>query len=155
MNYEEIGTRKEIKITDQNLIKTIEIKSLDIEVDLENIVQIANEITKENLVFTTDHVSSNPNELMNSKQANCIGYSAMFNSIANHLIRTNELEGVIESKHKIARLEFLGIDLHQFIKDPFFRDHDFNQIKNVKTGELISIDPSVSDYLWINRVNVK
>ncbi len=58
----------------------------------------------------------------------------------------------VEATHKIGQLDFLGIDLHQFFESSFFKDHDFNQIRNLGTGEVILVDPSISDYLWINRV---
>ena len=111
------------------------------------------DITTEELHFITSRASNNPNDLINSKQANCIGYSAMFNSIANYLIKKNQLESKIEVQHKIGQLYLLGIDIHQFFDSPFFRDHDFNEIKNKETGEVISVDPSVSDYLWINSIS--
>ena len=79
----------------------------------------------------------------------------MFNSIANQIIISKGLTREIESKHKIGKLELLGLNMHQFLKSPFFRDHDFNQLRNLKTGEEISIDPSLSDILWIEKVIIK
>ena len=153
INYSEIGTRTEIKITSQELINKIESKSADRKIGFEEIIRIANSVTNEELRFTGNKASNNPNELINTNRANCIGYSAMFNSIANYLIKENELNQEIESKHKIGQIDLLGINLHQFFENPFFRDHDFNEMKNLKTGERILIDPSVSDYLWINKVS--
>jgi len=127
IKYSEIGIRTEIKITHQDLIKKIETKSADKKIDVEKIISIANSITNEELRFTGSRASRNPNELINTNRANCTGYSAMFNSIANYLIHKNELEKKIEARHLIGRLEFLGIDLHQFFESPFFRDHDFNR----------------------------
>ena len=118
-------------------------------------MEIADKITKEELKFTTNRASNNPNELINTNQANCVGYSAMFNSIANYLIRKYKLQNEIKSEHKIGQLELFGINLHQFFESPFFRDHDFNEITNKISGEKIFIDPSVSDYLRIKRVAKK
>jgi hypothetical protein len=153
INYNEIGTRTEIKITSQELINKIESQSSNRNIDFEGIISIANSVTNEQLRFTGNSASNNPNELINTNQANCIGYSAMFNSVANYLIKENELNQEIESKHKIGLLDLLGINLHQFFESSFFRDHDFNEMKNLKTGETILIDPSVSDYLWIKKVS--
>ena len=152
INYSEIGNRQEIKVTNKKLIDKIVKKSKDRKIDLREITEIADEITKSELEFTTNRASNNPNELIDENQANCIGYSAMFNSIANYLIRKNGLQNEIEAKHKIGELDLFGINLHQFFDSPFFRDHDFNEITNQKTGEKIFIDPSVSDYLRINRI---
>ncbi|HHB52226.1 MAG TPA: hypothetical protein ENK75_04175 [Saprospiraceae bacterium] len=152
INYSEIGNRQEIKVTNKKLIDKIVKKSKDRKIDLREIAEIADEITKSELEFTTNRASNNPNELIDANQANCIGYSAMFNSIANYLIRKNGLQNEIEAEHKIGELDLFGINLHQFFDSPFFRDHDFNEITNQKTGEKIFIDPSVSDYLRINRI---
>ena len=114
---------------------------------------ISNSITIEVLSFSSKRVSNDPNELIGTKQANCIGYSALFNSIANYLILKNKLDKQIESKHLIGQLGFLGLDLHQFFDDPFFRDHDFNVLRELRGGKTVFIDPSVSDYLGIDRVS--
>jgi len=153
IEYTEIGKREKLEITDEKLIQKIKNKSANRQLNLKSIVNIASEITREELSFTTNRISNNPNVLINLKQANCVGYSAMFNSIANYLISKNELQDEIEAEHKIAQLSILGINLHQFFDSPFFADHDFNEVKNIKTNELISIDPSVNDYLRINRIN--
>lgn len=152
IKYNEIGTRSEIKITNKKLIEKIESTSKNRKIDLNEVLQIADKITNEELRFTMDKASNDPNKLIDTNQANCVGYSAMFNSIVNHLIRKNKLQNEIEAKHKIGQLELFGIDLHQYLKSPFFKDHDFNEFRNKKTGEHILIDPSVSDYLWIDRV---
>jgi len=155
VKYDEIGNRPKVEITNKKLIEKIESESENIKFDLKEISEIALLITKEELKFTTNIASNNPNELAASKMANCVGYSAMYNSIANYLIEKVDLADEIEAVHRVGRLEFLGINIHQYFDSPFFKDHDFNEIKNKKTGEKISIDPSVSDYLWINRITLK
>lgn len=155
VKYDEIGNRARIEITNKNLLEEIEKEYSNRGIGLEEILVIADLITKKKLEFTTNQVSSNPNELINTNKANCIGYSAMYNSIANYLIEKGGLKDEIEAKHKIGRIELLGIDIHQFFDNPFFRNHDFNEITNKKTGENFSIDPTVSDYLWIRRISRK
>ncbi len=152
IKYNEIGTRAEIEIINGDLIERIESKSSNRKIDLKEIAEIADEITNEELSFATNLVSNDPNELIHLNRANCIGYSSMFNAIANYLIRKNNLQKVLESRHLIGQLHFLGINIHPFFDSPFFSDHDFNVLKNKKTGQEISIDPSISDYLWIKRV---
>jgi len=61
----------------------------------------------------------------------------------------------MEAKHQIGQLEFLGINLHQYFDNPFFKDHNFNTITDNKTHKTLAIDPSVSDYLWISKVALK
>ncbi|EPR68624.1 hypothetical protein ADICYQ_2321 [Cyclobacterium qasimii M12-11B] len=118
-------------------------------------MDIADEITNEELKFTINRASINPNELINTNEANCVGYSAMYNSIANYVIRKNKLQKEIKAEHKVGKLEMFGINLHQFFENPFFKDHDFNEITDKTTGVKISVDPTLSDYLWINSVAKK
>ncbi len=152
VTYNEKSERSEIMLKDSLLIDKIESKSNDKLLDIEEISNIAQEITTQELQFTATSVSSDPNEIYYSKKANCVGYSAMFNSIANHIIRKNNLQKEIEAKHKVATLEFLGTDIHQWLDSPFLKDHDYNEIVHKESNKKITIDPSVSDYFWIDRV---
>ena len=88
-----------------------------------------------------------------SKKANCVGYAAMFNAIASYLIKKQGVENEYEVQHKIGKLDFLGIDLHQYSGSPFFKDHDYNIICNKITKEEVAVDASVADYLWVERVS--
>lgn len=155
IRYSQVGTRPEVKITDIELIERIKNRTQQKKIDLHEIAEIANHITKEELKFTTKKTESDPNKLMHSKIANCIGYSYMFNSIANFIIDENQIRNEFKAEHKIGKLELLGIDIHKYFEDAFFKDHDFNQITNLKTGKSIFVDPSLSDYLYIDRINVK
>ncbi|MEZ4880678.1 MAG: hypothetical protein R2801_11000 [Chitinophagales bacterium] len=156
VKYKAIGTRTTIVITNQQLIEAIEEKSKDKKViDIKTIATIANEITTKSLSFTTKQVSNNPNELYNTKQANCIGYAAMYNSIANYLIEQYQLQEDIKVAHKVAQLKILGINIHQFINNPFFKDHDYNELINIRTKQQFNTDPSLNDYFWIDKIVVE
>jgi len=153
INYNEIGHRKEIQITNKKLIGKIINKSRNRKIDLEEIAEIADEITNSELKFTMNRTSSNPNELINTKYANCVGYSAMFNSIASYLIRYNNLQNEIEAEHKVGELDLLGINIHHFFESTFFKDHDFVTIENKTTGEIYAVDPTVNDYFNIDFIS--
>ncbi len=155
ISYNEMGSRQEIKITDKSLIEKIELESANCTIDIHNIARIANKITITELTFTTKQCSNDPNRLIHSKKANYVGYSAMFNSIVNYLIRQNGLESQIQAKHNIGQLNIIGMDLHQFFKSSFFKDHDYNEIRSSVTTEVLLVDPSLSDYLGIKRVSLK
>ncbi|MEM9547147.1 MAG: hypothetical protein AAGA77_14295 [Bacteroidota bacterium] len=155
IHYQPIGIRPAIELTNRTLIEKIETTASNEVVDLKSIANIAIKLTSELLKFSTKQTSNNPNELMYSQNANCVGYSAMYTSIANHLIEKYNLQNEISAEHKIGQLELLGFNLHRYFDDPFFKDHDFNVLTNRSTGEQIVIDPSVSDYLWIHRVSQK
>lgn len=153
--YHGIGTRPEIKIIDRELLRIIESKSKNRNTDLKSIIEISSTITKNELDFSSKHTSNNPNVLIHTHKANCVGYAAMFNSTINHLIRINKLQNNIEAEHNIGQLDIFEINLHQYFESPFMKDHDFNTVTNKKTGEKISVDLSVADVLWINRISVK
>lgn len=155
VKYYEIGERIEIKITSKTLIKKIKGASANKTMNSKVITEISNSITIEELSFTSRKTSNNPNELIDTKLANCIGYSAMFNSIANYLIDKNNLNGQVEVNHKIGQLDLLGINLNQIFNSPFFKNHDYNEIIDLNTGEHFFVDPSVSDYLGINKISSK
>ena len=153
INYTEIGSREKVEITNQKLIGKIISRSKGKRIGVESIAEIADQITRSELRFATSQTSNNPNELIDTKKAHCIGYSAMYNSIANYLIVRNDLQNEVESKHLVGKLDLFGINLHQFFDNSFFRDHDFNEVTNKRTGEKIFIDPSVSDYFRINKIS--
>ncbi len=155
VKYDEIGTRSAIEISNPILLQLIESKIANKSIGFKEVIEISRDLTIEQLEFTTKDSSNDPNDLVYSKLANCIGYAAMFNSLANHLINENNLEEEIEAKHRIGKLNLLGIDLHQYFDNPFFKDHDFNDIINKSTGEIVSVDPSLCDYLMIHTISKK
>lgn len=153
VNYTQIRERQTVKITNERLILEIENEIEGQALNHDKIAEIARGITNKNLQFNWTNSSGNPNELFDTQQANCIGYSALFNSIVQYLIDQNRLGEIYETKHLVGRLEFWGIDVHLFFDSPFFRDHDYNSIKNIETGKILFIDPSASDYLKVHQVN--
>lgn len=152
INYNKIGTRTTISISNQILIDKIESRSANRNLNIKQIIQIAKSVTIEELSFSGNQVSNDPNVIIQTKKANCIGYAALFNSIADYLIVKNNLSDQIEVKHLIGQLDFFGLDLHQFFDSPFFKDHDFNSIQHLVTKEVYYVDPSISDYLGIDKV---
>lgn len=155
IKYSDVGTRPEIQITNQNLISKIKSSSSYKAIDSREIAKIATEITNEQLKFTTKNAISNPNQLIHIGKANCVGYASMFNSIANYIIKENNLQSELKAEHKIGKLELFGVNIHPYLKSPYFKDHDFNEIKNLNTGKSIFVDPSLSDYLHIDRIMMK
>lgn len=152
VKYKDMGFRSDIIIDNPQLLERIDQVADNKEINLQSIAEIANDLTCQELSFTFSATSNNPNELFVSKRANCIGYSAMFNSIAHYLIQKNELVYEIDSEHKMGQLYFLGINVHEYFDHSFFKDHDYNRLVNRSSGKVLTIDPSVSDYLWIKRV---
>jgi len=155
IKYKSVGVRNEIVLTNQELIKRIENNINDDQISIKKIVNIARNITSKELKFTSKKTSVNPNKIGINSSTNCVGYSATFNSIVNYLIKKNHLEKSIKATHEIGKMELLGNDIHQYFKSPFFKDHDFNKVVNLETGETILIDPTINDYLGIKTVSLK
>jgi len=152
VTYREIGQRHTIILQDSGTIADIRNLRNDRELSLEEIMEISQSVTNACLRFTSGKVSSNPNTVVGIGKANCVGYSALFSSIANQFFREQHSGQSFHVRHLVGRLYFLGVDVHQFFSSPFFKDHDFVEIENVTTGEKIFVDPVVSDYLGIERV---
>ncbi len=152
VKYKAVGTRPEVTITNQVLLDNITSKSQGLRPKVEDIARIADEITTETLSFTTTSASSNPNELVNSPRAHCVGYAAMFNSIANTIIQENAWQDRLAATHHIGSLTVVGVEPHHYFASQFFKDHDFNEIHDLSTGTRFSYDASVSDYLRIHGV---
>lgn len=155
LNYTKFKERKGIKLTDKELLSEIELEKGKVQLSIEEIINIAKEKTNQKLSFTTDKSSRNPNEVLKTGKANCIGYSALFNSIVNYLIKNQKLERKFKANHLVGKIKFMGVDLHQFSESSFLKDHDYNEIINLETGKKIYVDPTLSDYLKINQVTAK
>ena len=152
ITYHDVGSRPAIELGNQDLIQAIKYESNGQHLDINDITEIARALTTAHLSFTIGKASVNPNELVKTKKANCVGYAAMFNAIAMYMIQEEDLDKEYEIQHKIGKLEFIGIDLHQYSDSPFLKDHDYNIILNKVTKEEVAIDASVSDYLWVKKV---
>ncbi len=116
-------------------------------------ITIAKNITCSSLSFSFEKTSNNPNIIFNTGKANCIGYASLFNSIMNYLINKSLNNKNYKSYHVVGKISFMDIDIHQLSNDPFFKDHDYVMIEDINTKERIYIDPSLNDYLNINRVS--
>ncbi|WP_160112287.1 hypothetical protein [Aquimarina sp. AU58] len=139
-------------MTDQNLINEIDKQTEGKKLSIEEIIALSNRITSEKLKFTFNKVSSNPNSVSEFKKANCIGYSSLFNSIGNYIIRKQKLIDKYEFIHLVGELDVFGFNVHDLFDSPFFKDHDFNKIEYKQTGKKKFVDPSLRDYLRIEYV---
>ncbi|MFC7347940.1 hypothetical protein ACFQO9_14530 [Chryseobacterium zhengzhouense] len=107
------------------------------------------------LSFTFNKCDSDPNKFLESKKANCIGYSAFLASSINNKLQAQMLDGEWGAKHKVGEIYFLGYNIHPLFKSEFFKDHDFVVIENRKTNEIIAVDPALYDYFRINKIRLK
>lgn len=155
VTYREIGERQTVVLEDSEVIADISKRRNQRPLSAEEIVEISGSVTNARLRFTTGKASSNPNTVTRVGEANCVGYAALFCSIVHHLARKQHDNHRFRVRHLVGKLYFMGMEVHQFSSDSFFRDHDFVEIKDVATGEMIFVDPVVSDYLGINTITKK
>lgn len=152
IHYSKVGIRNKIRLTDKNLIKEINAQIENKTLSIEEILKVSNRITSKKLDFTFDQVSSNPNLVSELKKANCIGYASLFNSIGNYIIEKQKMTDKYEFIHLVGKLDVFGYNVHKLINSPFFKDHDFNEIKYKQTGQSKFVDPSLRDYFRIEYV---
>lgn len=120
----------------------------------ENIIDRALEVTSEKLSFTFNKCDKDPDKLLKSKRANCVGYAAFFSATCNKLFEQNKMNDW-SATPMVAQIYLFGVNVHPFISSPFFKDHDFVKIENNRTGERFFVDPSLYDYTGIERVRGK
>lgn len=156
IKYEPIEERKGYPVHNSKLIDYIESATTDSR--LSNIVLIldkSNELTNKKLKFTSSICDIDPNRLVNSSRTHCVGYSYFYASTCNYLLKKSGFSNEWQAKTFEGKLYFLGINVHKYINSPFFKDHDFVIVENLVTREKIYVDPTVSDYLGIDKVSIR
>ena len=153
VTYKSVGLRTTFSATDEELTDYIDASiGNQTNPDIEQIVKLGLLITSKKLNFTTDKNDTDPNKLITSKTAHCVGYASFFATTFNYLFKKYNLDDRWSAKPQIGQLYFLGTNVHKYFNSSFFKDHDFVTIENKETGELFAVDPTVHDYLYINFI---
>lgn len=155
ITYKTVGQRYVYLITNNKLATFIDMNMGKKSLDIKDVIKMALSATSRQLNFTTTHNDNDPNKLIYSRTAHCVGYAAYFATTCNYLLMNNGLAGQWNVKHQIGQLFLLGININKCINTPFFKDHDFVTIENKKTGEIFAVDPTVNDYFFINFVTYR
>ncbi|NDV66699.1 hypothetical protein [Bacteroides sp. 224] len=153
VTYQSVGQRLSYKITNENLIQYIEENTKEV-TQIEDIIRESLSLTSKKLSFSFAKASNDPNQLIETGVANCIGYSTMFCSVCNYLIAQNDLLEHWEASAHIGQLNVFGVNIHSYLNSPFFKDHDYVVIENKQTKEKFAVDPSVNDYLRIGYIRL-
>ena len=152
MSYRAVGQRTNYEITNEKLLQIINNKKTT---NVNETIKTALSITAGELNFVFTQASANPNTLIDTKSANCIGYSAFCAAVCNHLFQQHENTKMWVATPQIGQIYCLGINIHPYFKSAFFKDHDFVIVKNTVTGAIIAIDAVVYDYFRIKSVKQK
>jgi hypothetical protein len=123
--------------------------------NVEDIINKSLEITASDLEFDSKVKNKNPNVLILSNKAHCVGYSAYFATVFDYLLLKYRFKKNWLVKHSFAKIYFLNTNLNQYFQSPFFRDHDFNIIESKIDKRKYCIDASLYDCCKINIVKLK
>ena len=152
VTYRSIGSRTTYPATNPLLIEQLESADLK-QADVRQIIDLALGITSQQLNFTAENNANDPNKLIYSRTAHCIGYAAYFATTCNYLLMKNGLDGQWVARPQIGQLYVLGINIHTYLDSPFLKDHDIVIIENKATGEILAVDPAINDYLGIDFIS--
>ncbi|MDI1234549.1 MAG: hypothetical protein PSX81_09730 [bacterium] len=153
MTYKSVGLRTNYLATDEKLTDYID-ENIDKQTDpdIKKIIKLGLSVTSIQLNFTANKNDIDPNKLISSKTAHCVGYASFFATTCNYLLDKYNLAETWTAKPQVGHLYFLGTNVHKYVKSSFFKDHDFVTIENKTTGEIYAVDPTVNDYLCIDFI---
>jgi hypothetical protein len=153
ITYKSVGHRTNYFATNKQLVDIIDANAdQENSIDIRQIIKLGLSITSEQLNFTAKKNEIDPNKLISSKTAHCVGYASFFATTCHYLLDKHNLAGTWIAKPQVGHLYFFGINVHQFFKSPFYKDHDFVTIENKTTGETFAVDPTLHDYFSIDFV---
>ncbi|MBO0360236.1 hypothetical protein J0X19_19910 [Hymenobacter sp. BT186] len=153
VTYKSLGLRTNYSATNNKLVDYID-ASVDkqADTDIEQIIKLGLSITSGQLNFTADKNDIDPNKLISSKTAHCVGYASFFATTCNYLLKKYNLSDRWSAKPQVGQLYFIGTNIHKYFDSSFFKDHDFVTVENKETGEIFAVDPTVNDYLDIDFI---
>jgi hypothetical protein len=154
--YKSLGQRQNYLATDKKLVQYFEANTSDKkDTTIKYIIRQSLSATSQKLNFTASNNDTDPNKLINSKTAHCVGYASFFSTTCNYLLHKNNLSKNWVAKPQIGQLYFFGTNIHKYFSSTFFKDHDFVTIENKTTGEIFNVDATVNDYLGIDFITFK
>ncbi len=119
------------------------------------LIKKALQLSARQLHFTATRNHNDPNLLIDSYSAHCVGYAAFTTTVCNELLQHYQLATEWKAEARVGQIHFLGINVHPYFNSAFFKDHDFVVVKNQKTGEKLAVDPTVYDYLGVVFIRMK
>lgn len=154
VSYKDDGGRKNYKVKDKNLAIYIEENiPTDYTGDIESIVDLSQQLTSDALSYSAEAKENDPNKTVLLRRANSTGYAAFTASTGNYLIDKYKLTKVWEAKPVKGKIYAFGNKVDSKNKNSIFKNHDFVVFRNKVTGREISVDPTVHDYLAIDRIS--
>lgn len=153
VSYQPVGERVVLTLTDPDLRREItDWAVVHPSASAKAQIAFSRRLTARRASFVLRSVSSRPDDVYASGQANCVGYARLF---AASLEAVNDAIGqgrTLAPAVLIGELSLFGQSLHQLTDDPFWRDHDYNKVVNLKTGEVYFLDATLYDYSGVKWV---
>src|SRR5436190_1114435 len=105
VTYESVGIRTNYSATKDKLIAYID-SSTDKQADpdIEQIIKLGLSITSTQLNFTASKNDIDPNQLISSKAAHCVGYASFFAATCNYLLKKYNLDVSWRARPQIGQL---------------------------------------------------
>jgi hypothetical protein len=155
VKYKEIKQRNTLPITDKTLLADLDFcLSTENFLTVEEVVNFAYYYTTDDLSYTFDRCSVNPNQiLLGTQKSNCVGYSAAFQAVLSYLLEKKGFSSKVSCEHKVAQLYFLGHNVHSLFKSLAFKDHDYNVIFDKANHKKWVIDPTLRQVFGISEVS--
>jgi hypothetical protein len=154
--YKSVGLRTNYSAKDKKLTDYIDVNTKGkTNPDIEELVELALAITSGKLHYSAKINDEDPNILISSGTAHCVGYASFYATTCNYLFKKYDLNDRWTAKPQIGQLYFLGVNIHKYFNSAFFKDHDFVIIENKTTGEIFAVDPTVNDYLCIDFITFR
>lgn len=99
ITYRTVGQRPTYLITDNKLAAFIDMNvGKKKGQDIEEIIKMGLSVTARQLNFTAAHNDNDPNKLLYSRTAHCVGYASFFATTCNYLLKKNDLAGHLGRK---------------------------------------------------------
>jgi hypothetical protein len=118
VTYKSVGLRNNYTATNNQLTYYID-ASIDKqnELKIEQIIKLSLSITSRQLNYTVNKNNTDPNKLINSKRAHCVGYASFFSATCNYLLKKHALDDLWTARHHVGQLYFLGTNVHMINPD--------------------------------------
>ncbi len=147
VSYEPVGKRNFTPLQTSPLTDTIDAWKLNHpDAAPAQWIDFALELTASTASFAISESSGNPEQIIAGEKANCVGYSRLFAGILDRLDAGNQW---IRQEVVIGKISLFGVDLHQFTADPFWSNHDYNQVFDDHADKVYTVDPTLYDYMRI------
>jgi hypothetical protein len=152
--YHPIKQRELVKIEYQDIIQDLDFwVENNHSTSIEQVIEFATRYATDNLKYTFDKCSTNPNQLVSKQnKTNCIGYSASLHAVLTYLLKKKGFSEKVKSEHKVAQLYFWSFNIHTLFSDSALQNHDYNVVTDFENHKKYVIDPTIRANLGILTV---